>query len=326
MSPKVSVIIPVYKVEAFIERCAVSLMEQTLGEAEFIFVDDASPDRSIEILRGVLERYPQREARILTHEVNRGLPSARNTGLAEALGEYVYHCDSDDWVEKDMLEKMYRKAEELSADFVYSDFYLSFEKNERYMATPDYGTPDEALRMGFLGGAMKFNVWNKLVRRSLYTDNGIMFPDGHPMGEDMTMIQLLAVSKSVAAVHSPLYHYVKLNANAYSNNVSQRNLDDTRFNVARTEAFLEERFPGSYTKEIALFKLNIKLPFLLSDDRAQYRLWKEWYPESNAYVMSNGALPLRTRLLQWMASKNLWLGVRLYYVLVHKFVYGIIYR
>lgn len=326
MTPKVSVIIPVFKVAAFVEKCAVSLMEQTLEDVEFIFVDDASPDDSIAIVRDVMGRYPQRNARIVTHDQNKGLPAARNTGLAAATGEYIYHCDSDDWVEKDMLEKMYAAALAKDADFVYCDFYLSFEKNERYMRNPDYATPDDVLRKGFFGGLMKYNVWNKLIRRSLYADNGILFPEGHGMGEDMTIIQLVSMAKKVAYVPEALYHYVKLNAAAFSNTVSERHLADTRFNVDRTVAFIENHFGNKYEEDLAFFKLNIKLPCLISADKEQYKLWKEWYPEANKYVMASEVLPLRTKLLQWMASKNLWFGVKAYYLLVYKFVYGILYR
>ena len=144
----VSVVIPVFKVRNFIERCATSLFEQTLEDVEYIFVDDASPDDSIEILKECLERYPKRKAQvqILTHEQNKGLPAARNTGLAVATGEYVFHCDSDDWVESTMLEDLYVTAIQNSADIVWCDWYLSFAQNERYMRQPAYSRLDDALR------------------------------------------------------------------------------------------------------------------------------------------------------------------------------------
>ena len=99
---KVSVIIPIYKVEKFIERCVCSLMEQTLQEVEYIFVDDATPDKSIEVLERCLTLYPNRKSVILHHAQNQGLPAARNTGLQVASGKYIFHCDSDDYVEQDM--------------------------------------------------------------------------------------------------------------------------------------------------------------------------------------------------------------------------------
>ena len=118
--PKVSVIVPIYGVEKYIERCAVSLMEQTLDGIEYIFVDDATPDGSMNVLGNVLQRYTTRSGfvRIARHEINKGLPAARNTGLVLASGEYVFHCDSDDYLEPEMLEKMYVAAKENDADFV----------------------------------------------------------------------------------------------------------------------------------------------------------------------------------------------------------------
>ena len=325
---KVSVIIPVYGVKRFIERCARNLFGQTLDDVEFIFVDDASPDGSIGLLQKVLEEFPSRsgQTRIIRHPENKGLPAARNTGLAAAQGEYIYHCDSDDWTETTMLEKMYNAAHKVDADIVYCDFYLSFEKNERYMSNPSFETAEDLLRKGFLGGQMKYNVWNKMVKRTLYSDNGIIFPEGHPMGEDMTMIMLAAMSTRVTYVPEALYHYIKLNEGAYSNSYSQKKLDDIRFNVDRTVSFLQGRFGDSLEKDVSLFKLSIKLPFLITDDKKMYQLWKEWYPEADRYVDANPDLPLRTRLLQKMAAKGQWWYVELYYKIVYRFIYGVIYK
>ena len=327
-SSKVSIIIPIFKVRKFIERCVSSLFEQTLKDVEYIFVDDASPDDSIDILKACIERYHERkdQIQILVHEQNQGLPAARNTGLAVAKGEYVFHCDSDDFVEKDMLEEMYRAAREKDADMVYCDFYLSFEKNERYMANPAYETAEDMFKLGLLGGKMKYNVWNKLVRRSLYTDNGITFPVGHAMGEDMTMISLAACAKSVAYVPKAFYHYVKLNANAYSATMSERHKTDIRYNVDQTVEFLQNRFGDALERDIAFFKLNTKLPFLITDDQMQYEIWKEWWPEANKYICENKQQPLRTRMVQWFAAKGQFWVVKLYFKVVYKLVYGVIYK
>ena len=152
---KISVIIPIYKVEALIERCATTLMEQTLRDVEYIFVDDATPDRSIEILQNVISRYPERKEQIhiVHHVINKGLPAARNTGLSMAQGEYIFHCDSDDYVEPAMLEELYGIAEKKNADIVWCDWYLTFAVKERYMRQPSYSTPQEVLK-AMLSGAM----------------------------------------------------------------------------------------------------------------------------------------------------------------------------
>ena len=325
-SPKVSVIIPFYKVERFIERCAEALMNQTLEDVEFLFVDDASPDGSRAVLENVLKKYPGRNVRILTHPVNKGLPAARNTGLDEARGAYIYHCDSDDWPETDLLEKMYNAAGENHADYVYCDFWMQFETGARYMVNPTYSDPEQMIKEGFMAGLMKYNVWNKLVRRDLYVDNGIRFPEGHGMGEDMTMILLATFSNRVTRLPEALYHYVKLNANAFSNTFSERHLNDILFNTRRVLDGLEHWDVSDKELYIHFFKLNIKLPFLFSGDKSQYRLWKEWYPESDAYVCKNRHLPFRTRMVQWFAAKGWFPLVSLYDFIINKVYYGLRFR
>lgn len=324
---KISIIVPIYNIEPFIIRCAQSLMEQTLADVEYIFVDDATPDDSIKVLQGVINQYPDRknQCRIIHHKQNLGLPAARNTGLAVAQGEYIFHCDSDDFVEPDMLEQLYGKAIETDADIVWCDWWLSFAKNERYMKQPEYPTAIEALT-GMLSGMMKYNVWNKLIRRSLYEENGISFPAGYGMGEDMTIMRLFARASKVAYLPKAFYHYVQLNTRAFCKTYSNRHLEELRHNVSLLLSDLQGLFGDQLKKEMAFFKLNVKFPFLISDDPAKYNLWKNWYPEANRYILKNKRLSLRSRYVQWLAWKNQFWAVWLYYKLVYRVVYGIIYH
>ena len=325
---KVSVIVPIYKVERFIVRCAISLLEQTLQEVEFIFVDDATPDGSIHLLQEVIERYPERkkQVKLIRHETNKGLPAARNSGLVVANGEYVFHCDSDDFVDLEMLEQLYRAAKEQDADIVWCDWWLSFEKNERYMKQPMYTTQIDALK-GMLSGVMKFNVWNKLVRHDLYTKHHIFFPAGYGMGEDMTMILLFAYAKKIRYVPRAFYHYVKTNTSAFTRNQYIKNLIDLQYNVSRIEKNLQTLYGTSLNKEIAFLKLETKFPLLIMGSNSQqYKQWMKLYPESNIYICQNTYIPLRSRALEWLAWKKQWWLVRLYYWLVIRLIYGVIYK
>ncbi len=324
---KVSVIIPIYNVSRFIERCAESLMQQTLREVEYIFVDDATPDNSISILEEMIARYPQRmkQVHIVHHAENKGLPAARNTGLAHATGEYIFHCDSDDYVEPTMLEEMYNTAKAQEADIVWCDWFLTFAQNERYMRQPSFDSALESLK-AMLSGAMKYNVWNKLVRRSLYTDNDITFPAGYGMGEDMTMMRLFANAKKVAYLPKAFYHYVKLNTGAFSQTYSERHLQELKHNVSCISGYMQTKYGNALDKELAFFKLEAKFPFLISDDSKKYNLWQEWYSEANDYISQNSNVSARSRWLQWCAWKGQWWLVRLHYLLVIRIVYGIIYK
>lgn len=327
MEYSVSVIIPVYNVGKFIERCVRSLMEQTMDNVEYIFVDDASPDNSIQILQEVLVDYPNRRdnVRILTHAENKGLPAARNTGLAVATGKYIFHCDSDDFVEPDMLEQLYGKAIKCDADIVWCDWYLTFENSERYMKQPAYGTPLEALK-AMLSGAMKYNVWNKLVRRSIYVENKIKFPAGYGMGEDMTIMLLFAYAERISYLPHAFYHYVKLNTNAFSQTYSKRHLQELQHNVATITDKLETLFGNTLEQEISFLKLEAKFPFLFSNDRKKRKLWQEWYPEANRFILQNHNISMRSRLIQWCAWKNLNFIVSIYRLLLNRIIYGIIYK
>lgn len=324
---KVSVIIPIYKVEKFIERCVRSLMEQTLQEIEYIFVDDATPDSSVEILNSVLNAYPNRsgQIKVLVHERNKGLPAARNTGLAVASGEYIFHCDSDDYVDVDMIERLYEEAIKKKADIVWCDWFLTFEKNERYMKQPGYSDSQEALK-AMLSGGMKYNVWNKLVKRSLYVDYQICFPDGYGMGEDMTMMMLFVHAKKVTYLPNAFYHYVKLNTGAFSQTYSDKHLVELQHNVKRIVEYIHQCFGDGLDKELAFFKLDVKFPFLISGDSTKYELWKEWYPEANAFILQNKNISARSRWIQWFAWKGQFWLVKLYHAVLMKVVYGIIYR
>ena len=112
MKYKVTVVVPVYRVEQYIERCARSLMEQTLDSIEYIFVDDCTDDHSVDILKSVITQYSERrgQTQIIHFGQNRGLAVARRTAIQAAQGEYVISCDSDDWVDHDAYRLRYELA------------------------------------------------------------------------------------------------------------------------------------------------------------------------------------------------------------------------
>lgn len=324
---RVSVIIPIYGVEKFIARCAESLFCQTLRDVEYIFINDATRDKSIDILKSVVSRHDDIRDRVMLINLcdNKGLPAARNEGLKAASGEYIFHCDSDDYVEPNMLEDLYEMASVQGADIVWCDWFLSLGKREKVMKQPCYHASIDAVK-GMLGGAMKFNVWNKLAKRSLYVGNHIDFPAGYGMGEDMTMIMLFANARKVAYLPKAYYHYVKTNAAAFSRTYSSRHLEELKYNVTRIETFIKERYGNELDDYVSFMKLEAKFPFLLSEDKARLKLWKEWYPEANKYIMKNKTISLRSRILQWAAMKDQFWVVRIYSFLLNHVIYGSLYK
>ena len=320
----VSVVVPVYGVERFVARCIESLLAQTWQDLEIIVVDDCSTDNSLEIITSIIARQPDccKHVKILRHNVNKGLPAARNTGMEVASGEYLFHCDGDDYVEPEMIERMMSVAQRSKADIVYCDWWLAYDKDRRYMRQPLCGTPAEALR-AIMEGRMKYNVWNKLVRRRLYTDNHISFPAGYGMGEDMTMIRLFAVAESVAYIPEALYNYVKTNSGAMTETMSADALKQVCHNVDNTLSYLENRL-ADFERLSSLFKLSVKYPLLFSKDVEQYKAWNALYKEADIYA-GNCVFGLRTRIVQKLAAHKSYRWLKLHYML-HAALYNMLYK
>lgn len=328
MNVKISVIVPFYGVEKYISRCAGSLMLQTMkDDIEFIFVNDATKDNSLNILKKVLSEYPERkeQVKILYHERNKGLPAARNTGLAAARGKYIYHCDSDDYLEKDALEVLYRKAEKNGSDIVWGDFYEIMTDGNRYKKQPAYSTSFDAVK-GMLTGDMDYNVWNKLVRRDLYLANNISFPSGYAMGEDLTMIMLFSSALNVAYVSKPVYYYDRTNPGAMTYSMSEEKQNALKHNVSMVENYLCGKYGSALMVEIATLKLNLKWPFLISTDKiGVYKEWNRWFPEANEYITCQ-SVSIRVKFLElctyrkqyWLIWLHYWLVIKLYYKILGK--------
>ncbi len=213
----VSILVPIYGVEKYIERCARSLFEQTYENIEYIFVDDCSPDRSIEILKKVIDDYPQRKyhVRIIHHEHNRGLAAARNTAVENCRTEFLMHVDSDDYIELDTIESCLEKQNESDYDIVACDMVKHRKFYDEQCHQPQIISPWDFTQK-LLDGSCSHRVWGNLIRNKLYTDNGIHAIEGVNMSEDFLVMPRLAYcAKSVANVHRALYHYVCLNENSY---------------------------------------------------------------------------------------------------------------
>lgn len=325
---QISIITPIYKVATFIEKCAVSLLEQTYSNIEYIFVDDCSPDESVDVLQTVLETYPNRKGavKIVRHQYNRGVSAARNTGLDHATGDYVYFVDADDWLELDAIEKMVDAANSSSADIVAVGWYLSFSQNERNMPMPNYTSADLALR-AMLGGQMRWNLWLYMVRRRIYTQYNFRFIEGENVGEDMYMlIRLFSRSTAIVFVEKPLYHYIRQNTASITQMSPANQMKRVLNNLSAAIHYLEHNFGDKYKLEIQFMKLNVKFPLLITLDSQSYREWQTYFPESHSFITANKVQSFRSRLLQLMASRRHYWYVKLYNVLILKFIYGVIYR
>ena len=319
---------PMYNVEKVMARSVQSLFNQTLKGFEVVFVDDCSSDNTGEELRRIISGYDREDIslKIVRHDSNKGVAAARNTGLDNAEGEYVYYLDSDDYFNEEALEVMYEAAKKSGADVVGCEWLLSFENNARHMVQPEVKIGKEAFGK-MCNGVMRWNLWLFMVRRDLYEDNAFRFIPGANMGEDMmVMMKILLHAGKVSMVHRPLYHYIQTNSNAMTKNFA-RYRGQVSENVAELERYIAERGEADeHGGLINQLKLNLKLPLIISDKESDYELWQQWFPESTAFAGQNPDQSFRTRLIQRLAAKKMYFALKLYYKLIIKFVYGVIYR
>lgn len=214
---KVSILVPVYGVEKYIERCAISLFEQTYLNIEYIFVNDCTKDKSIDILKSVAEKYPQRkkQMRLIEHEYNRGLAAARNTAVDAANGDYVLHIDSDDFIEKETVRLLVEEAMRTDSDIVTGGYRVL--KNKRiHEYLPKHIAANEIFNE-ILERNIPVFIWGRLIKCSLYKDNCIKVEEGANMGEDYQAItRLCFYAKKISFVDKILVNYDCENQGSYT--------------------------------------------------------------------------------------------------------------
>lgn len=220
---QVSVLVPVYGVERFIERCARCLFEQTYANLEYIFVDDCSPDNSIAILERVMEDYPERknQVRIIRHERNRGLAAARNTAIDAAQGRFITHVDSDDYLDRDAIRLLVDKQVETGADIVSGNYYVVLPTKIKKYYEPSYKSQHEMLLKTLSSRSGTHAVWRRLISANLYRDYHIRPKEGVDNLEDWQQLAVLVYyADKIARIDDHIYYYDCTNNSSYMSETS----------------------------------------------------------------------------------------------------------
>lgn len=299
--PSISVIIPIYNVEKYIEKCIYSIFNQTMQESiEFIFVDDNSPDRSLSILNRILTEYPNRkkQTHVISHKRNKGLAAARNSGMQVASGDYILHCDSDDWLEPDMILSMYNRAIETNADIVTCDFYGNYKKREIYYPQLIPTIPSEYFSM-MLEGRAHYAPWNKLIKSELYAKVSPLWTEGINMWEDVSVIpRLVYYADKIEHVARPLYHYNQINNNSYSKDWNEKSISNiiTATEIIRTFVKSVDT-DNRYLYRVPLLMGHAKFSILLHCPIEHINKYRYIYPEFKLSDIRHISLPIFKKVI-----------------------------
>lgn len=316
---KVSICTPIYGVEKYIERCARSLFEQTYHNIEFVFVDDCSPDKSVEILKNVLSEYPARttQVRIIKHERNRGLAGARNTGIESATGEFILWVDSDDSIDITTVDKLVAVQESINADIVCFDAKVKFRNCITYYRNDDYvDSKDLTLRM--LSGDAPHQIWGHLIRKSLYLHNNIRAIEGINQAEDYQVMPRLAYyADKIGVLHEALYLYDRTTENSYSNNFSVRYCEQAWKALDYINSFFADKgdcyIDAIFSCMVSDISLQLKDLSLLSDGDDMYNSLLARLDEIPKHKWPN--LPVHRKIVLVLRKKTI---VKIYSLILSK--------
>ncbi|MDD6012218.1 MAG: glycosyltransferase family 2 protein [Oscillospiraceae bacterium] len=241
--PLISVIIPVYKTQPYLEKCVRSVMEQTYKNLEIILVDDGSPDQCPEIC----DRLASNDSRIFViHKKNGGLSDARNCGMAASRGEYLFFIDSDDSITHNAVEILFSKAIETDADIVCGDYLCVNENAEVMNHGLDYTNAEMTFEEAIDYFAMKsWGAWGKLYKKDVHKD--ILFPTGKIHEDEAIMFDLLSRCRKIALVEDEIYLYLQRENSITSQSYSKKKMD-WFFAWMRNTTFIEKKYPSCLPK------------------------------------------------------------------------------
>lgn len=312
--PKVSVIIPVYGVEEYIEKCARSLMMQTLTDVEYIFIDDCTPDKSMAVLERVLRDYPQRAHGVVIEHNKRNLGQAktRRKGVEMAQGDYIIHCDPDDWVESNWLQDLYNRALESGADIVWTGFESVHSDGKRIAFPNDAEETIEGFLLAISTGHKWGSLCMHLVKRQIAQSSSIDWPDWNYC-EDLALIfQYVSMAKKVAFVEDTAYKYRHNTASI----TGRRDIEGVIANVNGEISALRQgldisRKLGLNGRLIAnlhkrIFRAKSRLSMVADSPQHFCRLWHAVNDGMGLRQLWTSSLPLREKVTYTSINLNIY--------------------
>lgn len=287
---KVSILVPFYNVEKYVGRCVESLFTQTYQNIEYVFVNDCTPDKSAEVIRYYIEKYHiAHRCKMITHQQNQGISASRNDCLDNMTGDYFLFVDSDDYIDKDMVELLVDAAIKEDADISgcgYIEEYTDHSVEHPQKYTNDHTEMMRAITVLTIKGVM----WKLLIRSRIVTDHKeeVRFiPDRNMVDDYLFCCQVFYYAQRYAGVDKCMYHWIQYNPNNYTHTTIFA-VESQAAAIRKVEEFYREKGVYETIKdELNQRKFISKLPLLLDKNCLDVSRWRSLFPESNRCRNSN---------------------------------------
>ena len=308
---KVSILMPIYKVEQFLERTLDSIFTQTYPNIEYVFVNDCSPDNSFQVLNDTIAKHgiDKEKYVIVNHRQNEGIAVSRTDCIANAKGDYIFFVDSDDWIEKDAVEQMIAATRSGTVDIVGCDFMKDFLSGKTTYHHENYAESCRENMYRCLNYDIATVLWKLLIRRSLF-DNFTITPHVDIVEDYIISVKLYYYAKSFAPLPKAFYHYVQYN----QARVSLQTLWSVNMHikgVEEVEAFCRDKglYDNDVEHKLLLRKFNIKSNFL-TKQLLDYQSYRKTFPEANGVWREMG-YSRKEKIKFWLAENGLFALLKL---------------
>ena len=271
MNDLISIIVPIYNVEKYLNKCVESIINQTYKNLEIILVDDGSPDNC----PAICDEWAKKDNRIkVIHKENGGLSDARNAGLAVATGEYIAFIDSDDYIELDFYNKLYKVIKDTNCDISMCNLRMVYENNNVFVDNYDtfeiteYSTTEAMSAL--IDDEIRQVVWNKLYKADIIKN--ILFDIGKYHEDEFWSYKAIGAADKIAAIDYTGYYYLQRSGSIMGNNYSLKRLDAVEAKCLRQE-YINKHFPDLAQKCLTnllftcIYHGQLSIKFLNKNDK-----------------------------------------------------------
>ena len=295
---KISIIVPIYKIERYLRQCIDSILAQTFTDFELLLIDDGSPDEC----PAICDEYAKKDARIrVFHKPNGGLTSARNYGLYNAKGEWVIHIDGDDWIEPTYVEELYNAVIKNNADIAICGLRFAYKDGSFVIEHPTVWNDNKSASLNRYIASTWTTACGAIYKYSLYRDKGVQSPKNISYCEDFhLMVRLCYFANKVVSIDSPLYNYRQLSSSIMHSLNEKTWSDELTVYKEIIDFFRIHGEIDTYKKAMSWRTLKAAQDMTL--DLSRFKYFKNYNPDKKHHIWDCPFIGFKIKILSWLIT------------------------